>query len=97
MTVLIVFIIYFMAEILPRVVSIVLALCIFSWLTGCTTTKQSNIDQTSIRCATIAHDLQPLNIDKSESIDTQCVRVREHADGVLVRYNQILKCVRSEK
>lgn len=66
-------------------------------LASCTTTKQSNIDQTSIRCATIAQEVEPLNIDKSESIDTQCVRIREHAEGVLVRYNQLLKCFRSEK
>ena len=69
----------------------------FILLASCTTTKQSNIDSTAIRCATIAQDVEPLNIDKSESIDTQCVRVREHAEGVLVRYNQLLKCVRSEK
>lgn len=67
-------------------------------LASCTTTKSiGDIDSTAIRCATIAQDLEPLNIDKSESIDTQCVRVREHAEGVLVRYSQILKCVRSEK
>lgn len=69
----------------------------FLWLSGCTTTKQSSVDQTSIRCATIAQDVEPLYLDESESIDTQCVRVREHAEGVLVKYNQILKCVRSEK
>ena len=66
-------------------------------MAACTTTKQSSINQTSIRCATIAQDVEPLNVDKSESIDTQCVRVREHAEVVLVRYNQLLKCVRSEK
>lgn len=97
MTFLMIFIVFFMTEILPRVVSILLALFIFFWLSGCTTTKQSNIDQTAIRCATIAQDVDPLNIDTRESIDTQCVRVREHAEGVLVRYNQLLKCVRSEK
>ena len=94
---LVLFFIFFMTEIFLRVVSIVFALFTFLWLSGCTTTKQSSIDQTSIRCATIAQDVAPLNIDKSESIDTQCVRVREHAEVVLVRYNQLLKCVRSEK
>lgn len=69
----------------------------FILLAACTTSKQSSIDQTAIRCATISQDIEPLNIDKSESIDTQCVRVREHAEVVLVRYNQLLKCVRSEK
>lgn len=69
----------------------------FILLASCTTTKQSSIDQTAIRCATIAQDVDPLNIDQTDSIDTQCVRVREHADGVLVRYNHLLKCVRSEK
>jgi hypothetical protein len=88
---------YFLIEILNRWLSIVLAAFIFLWLSGCTTTKQSSIDQTSIRCATIAQDVEPLYLDESESIDTQCVRVREHAEGVLVKYNQILKCVRSEK
>lgn len=67
-------------------------------LAACTTINPNvDIDQTAIRCATIAQDVEPLNVDKSESIDTQCVRVREHAEGVLVRYNQLLKCVRSEK
>ena len=97
MTFLMIFITFFITEIFPRVVSILLALFIFLWLSGCTTTKQSSIDQTSIRCATIAQDVEPLNVDKSESIDTQCVRVREHAEVVLVRYNQLLKCVRGEK
>lgn len=94
---LVLFFIFFMTEIFPRVVSILLGLFIFLWLSGCTTTKQSSIDQISIRCATIAQDIEPLNVDKSESIDTQCVRVSEHAEGVLVRYNQLLKCVRGEK
>lgn len=97
MTFLMIFITFFITEIFPRVVSILLALFIFLWLSGCTTTKQSSIDQTAIRCATISQDVEPLNIDTRESIDTQCVRVREHADGVLIRYNQLLKCVRSEK
>lgn len=67
-------------------------------IAACTTTNPSvDIDQTSIRCATIAQDVEPLNIETRESIDTQCVRVREHAEVVLVRYNQLLKCVRSEK
>lgn len=95
--VLMLFFTYFLIEILNKWFSIVLTAFIFFWLSGCTTTKQLNIDQTSIRCATIAQDVEPLNIDKSESIDTQCVRVREHAEDVLVRYKQLLKCVRSEK
>ena len=67
-------------------------------LAACNTTKPiTDIDKTSIRCATIAQDVEPLNIDKSESTDTQCFRVREHAEDVLVRYKQLLKCVRSEK
>ena len=66
-------------------------------LAACTTTKQLNVDQTAIRCATIAQDVDILNIEKKESIDTQCVRLREHAEVVLARYNKLSKCVRSEK
>lgn len=66
-------------------------------LASCTTTKQLNVDKTAIRCTAIAHDVDPLYLDINESIDTQCVRVREHAEMILVKYNQLIKCVRGEK
>ena len=67
-------------------------------LAACTTTKPIvDIDATEILCAGVAQDVEPLHINQADSIDIQCVRVREHAEVVLVRYNQILKCVRSEK
>jgi predicted component of type VI protein secretion system len=67
-------------------------------LSACTTTKPSvDIDATEIRCAGIAQDVEPLHINQSDSIDTQCVRLREHAEVVLSRYQQLLKCFRGGK
>lgn len=67
-------------------------------LAACTTTKQHvDIDATEIRCAGIAQEVEPLYINQSDSIDTQFVRLREHAEVFLSRYQQLLKCFRGEK